>query len=115
MDEWLEASPRDRVGLVGALPFGAGLSVPITADDVRAAQRRCRLLHVARLAHTACRIEIDDLVRKHAESRIELRIVDALWPLWDRVASSTLKFSGIRLRNARPPQTPSSSYALLPR
>src|SRR5438093_7956538 len=61
------------------------------------------------------RVEIDDLVRRHAESRVELRIVDELWPLWDRVVASTLEFSGIRLRNARPPATPSSSYALLPR
>jgi len=61
------------------------------------------------------RVEIDDLVRKHAESRVELRIVGELWPLWDRVVASTLEFSGIRLRNARPPATASSSYALLPR
>ena len=47
------------------------------------------------------RIDIDDLVRKHAEARVELRIVDDLWPLWDRVTLSTLEFSGIRLRNAR--------------
>ena len=31
---------------------------------------------------------------------VELRIVDDLWPLWDRVVASTLEFSGIRLRNA---------------
>jgi hypothetical protein len=61
------------------------------------------------------RIEIDDLVRKHADARVELRIVDNLWPLWDRVTSSTLEFSGIRLRNARPPASASASYALLPR
>lgn len=48
------------------------------------------------------RIEIDDLVRKHAESGVELRVMTDLWPLWDRVVASTLEFSGIRLRNARP-------------
>lgn len=45
-------------------------------------------------------IVIDDVIRKHAEAGIELRVVNALWPLWDRVIASTLEFSGIRLRNA---------------
>jgi hypothetical protein len=45
-------------------------------------------------------VEIDDCVRKHADAGIELRVVDDLWPLWDRVIASTLQFSGIRLRNA---------------
>lgn len=46
-------------------------------------------------------VEIDDLVRRHAEAGVELRVVNELWPLWDRVIRSTLGFSGIRLRNAR--------------
>jgi uncharacterized protein DUF6886 len=61
------------------------------------------------------RVMIDDLVQRHSDAGIELRVVNDLWPLWDRVVSSTLEFSGIRLRNARPPEGPSSSYALLPR
>jgi hypothetical protein len=48
------------------------------------------------------RIEIADVVGKHAEVGIELRLVDNLWPLWDRVIASSLCFSGIRLRNAAP-------------
>jgi hypothetical protein len=48
------------------------------------------------------RIEIDDLVSEHQKAGIELRVMSDLWPLWDRVAASTLEFSGIRLRNARP-------------
>jgi hypothetical protein len=48
------------------------------------------------------RIEIADVVRKHAELGIELGIVEHLWPLWDRVIASTLCFSGIRLGNAAP-------------
>ncbi len=47
-------------------------------------------------------VELGDLLALHAESGIELRIVANLWPLWNRVASSTLEFSGLRLRNARP-------------
>ena len=34
---------------------------------------------------------------------IELRVDDNLWPTWNRVVSSTLEYSGIRLHNAAPP------------
>jgi Family of unknown function (DUF6886) len=44
-------------------------------------------------------VRYDDLVARHAEAGIELRIVPELWPLWERVIASTLEFSGIRLRN----------------
>jgi len=47
------------------------------------------------------RIEVGDLVRKHMDAGIELRVTNDLWPLWDRVVASSLSFSGIRLRNAR--------------
>jgi len=47
-------------------------------------------------------VELGDLVVRHEEAGIELRGVANLWPLWDRVVASTLEFSGIRLRNARP-------------
>lgn len=46
------------------------------------------------------RVALRELERLHAEARIELRVVDDLWPLWDAVVASTLEFSGIRLRNA---------------
>jgi Family of unknown function (DUF6886) len=48
-------------------------------------------------------VELGDLLGLHARSGIELRLVPNLWPLWNRVAASTLEFSGIRLRNALPP------------
>jgi hypothetical protein len=44
-------------------------------------------------------VRYDDLLARHAEAGIELRIVPELWPLWERVIASTLEFSGIRLRN----------------
>jgi Family of unknown function (DUF6886) len=47
--------------------------------------------------------ELGDLLARHAEAGIELRIVPSLAPLWERVIASTLEFSGIRLRNASPP------------
>lgn len=46
------------------------------------------------------RVEVGDLLARHADERVELRIAPALYPLWDRVVESTLDFSGIRLRNA---------------
>jgi hypothetical protein len=46
-------------------------------------------------------VELGDLLSRHAEAGIELRIVENLWPLWGRVIASTVEFSGMRLRNAR--------------
>ena len=46
-------------------------------------------------------LELGDLLAGHREASIELRVVPNIWPLWQRVASSTLEFSGIRLRNAQ--------------
>jgi hypothetical protein len=48
------------------------------------------------------RAELGDLLARHAEAGIELRLVANLWPLWDRVVASTLEYSGMRLRNASP-------------
>jgi hypothetical protein len=46
---------------------------------------------------------VGDLFALHEEAGIELRVLPRLWPLWDAVVASTLGFSGIRLRNAQPP------------
>jgi len=46
------------------------------------------------------RVELGDLLARHADARIELRVAPALYPLWDTVVASSLDFSGIRLRNA---------------
>ena len=45
-------------------------------------------------------VELGDLLARHAEAGIELRIAPALYPLWDKVIETTLNYSGIRLRNA---------------
>jgi hypothetical protein len=45
-------------------------------------------------------VELGDLLALHARAGIELRLEPMLLALWDRVVSSTLDFSGIRLRNA---------------
>jgi hypothetical protein len=46
-------------------------------------------------------VELGDLLVRHAAPPNELRVESALYPLWDEVISTTLDFSGIRLRNAR--------------
>jgi len=46
-------------------------------------------------------VELGDLLARHAEAGIELRIVPDLGRLWERVVASTLEFSGMRLRNLR--------------
>jgi len=46
------------------------------------------------------RVELGDLVERHAKANIELAVDDDLPALWQRVIASTLDFSGIRLRNA---------------
>lgn len=48
-------------------------------------------------------VDLGDLIERHARARIELRAVPNLWPDWNRIVSSTLEFSGIRLHNALPP------------
>ena len=46
------------------------------------------------------RVELGDLLTRHAEAGNELRISPSLYPLWDDVIETTLDYSGIRLRNA---------------
>ena len=43
--------------------------------------------------------ELGDLLARHAEAGIELRVVPQLLQLWERVIASSLEFSGIRLPN----------------
>lgn len=53
---------------------------------------------------------VGDLLAGHEAAGIQLRVLDNLWPFWDRVIASTLGYSGIRLGNARPrPATSSGS------
>jgi hypothetical protein len=45
---------------------------------------------------------VGDLLARHAEAEIELRIVKNLWPLIDAITASGLEFSIIRRANAQP-------------
>ena len=44
-------------------------------------------------------VELGDLLTRHAEAGIELRVVPRLLPIWHQVIESSVAFSGIRLRN----------------
>ena len=48
------------------------------------------------------RVEVGDLLTRHARAQIELRMVPSIWPFWRRVVDSTVEFSGSRLRNTAP-------------
>ncbi|HUG64701.1 MAG TPA: hypothetical protein VMK83_05735 [Gaiellaceae bacterium] len=50
-------------------------------------------------------VTLGDLVARHASSGIELRALTNLWPVWERVVTSTLEYSGIRLHNALPAES----------
>jgi hypothetical protein len=43
------------------------------------------------------RVELDDLVARHAGAGIELRITPSIRPFWQRVVNSSVEFSGSRL------------------
>jgi hypothetical protein len=50
------------------------------------------------------RVEVGDLLARHATSGFELRLTPSIWPFWHRVVASSLGFSGCRLRNSVPEQ-----------
>ncbi len=52
------------------------------------------------------RVSAGDLLARHAAAGIELRITPSIGPFWRRVASSTVEFSGSRLRNRAPGPEP---------
>jgi hypothetical protein len=45
---------------------------------------------------------VGDLLARHADAGIELRVTPSLWPLHDAVPASDLRFSIVRMRNAAP-------------
>ena len=51
-------------------------------------------------------VVIDDLLGRHADAGIELRITPSIRPFWRRVTDSTVEFSASRLRNSSTRQEP---------
>ena len=63
----------------------------------------CAGYFVSILPVVPARVEVlDDLILELLNRDVELRFIPNLWPLHDAVASSTLEFSMIRMRNAKP-------------
>ncbi len=58
--------------------------------------------------------KIDDVLSALLEYDVELRIMASLWELREAVIHSTLQFSIIRMRNARPPQEGVEAFYPLP-
>ncbi|MGN6699975.1 MAG: DUF6886 family protein [Thermomicrobiales bacterium] len=59
--------------------------------------------YVSRVAVTPLAVEpLDHLLERIAAAGIEVRVMPSLWPLYHAVVNSTLQFSIIRMRNARP-------------
>jgi hypothetical protein len=55
---------------------------------------------------------VGDLIDRHDDAGIELRIVQNLWPLIDLIVTSGLEFSIIRKANAQPRCGPSTMQAI---
>jgi hypothetical protein len=110
-------TPEDRERFFGQ---GAASRVHVIESGWLSRMRACRL-YAYRLPAAAFRphevggywvadepvdaidqVVIDDLLGRHAGAGIELRVTPSLWPFWRRVTSSTVEFSGSRLRNAAP-------------
>lgn len=61
-----------------------------------------------------CESPIDDILGAMLEHDVELRIMASLWELREAVIHSTLQFSIIRMKNARPPQEGIEAFYPLP-
>jgi hypothetical protein len=104
VDRWLDGDRSRRVAVIENdwLPRVRavdlyGYRMPREPFDIVEDDR----FHIASTTVDALeRVAVGDLLARHAEAGVELRIAPSLYPLWDRVVETTLDFSGIRLRNA---------------
>jgi hypothetical protein len=113
-----DSTPDDLAGLLGAT--SARFVVAIESGWL-AAVRACRLYqyalppetfepvdpgagyYISRVVVTPLSVTpIDDILAALLAHDVELRVMPSLWRLHDAVAASTLQFSIIRMRNARP-------------
>jgi hypothetical protein len=109
-------TPEDRDRIIGA---GSGTRVHAVEYDWLDAMRSVKLFAYRLPAdvfveHDAAFVagsevrplgpaeRVGDLFDLHAEAGIQLRVLPRLRDFWSEVIASTVEFSGIRLRNARP-------------
>ena len=55
------------------------------------------------VVHSIERVDVYDLIDRHVDASIELRVTPTILPFWEQVVDSTLGFSGCRLRFAGAP------------
>jgi hypothetical protein len=87
---WLE---RMRTVKLYAYRFDAGLFRPFGEDGVA-------MVATEAVSPLGPAERVGDLFELHEEAGIALRVLPDLWPFWDTVTTSSLGWSGIRLRNA---------------
>jgi Family of unknown function (DUF6886) len=90
---WLDAM---RTVELYAYRFAAEDFGPVDVDDPHA------MVSTAEVAPLGPPERVGDLFELHDRAGIQLRVLPHLHGFWDAVIASTLGFSGIRLRNARP-------------
>ncbi len=67
--------------------------------------------HVStRIEYPISKRQIDSPILELTARGVELRVVPSLWPLRDAVLESSLQFSFIRMRNARPRQDEAETH-----
>jgi hypothetical protein len=59
--------------------------------------------------HSTERIDVYDLIDRHVDARIELRVTPTIVPFWEQVVGSTLGYSGCRLAFVGAPPDPYDS------
>jgi len=102
VERWLGGDRSRRVHVVEAAWFDRMRSTRVVAYRLpdETFEPWDRFWISERAVEALERMELADLVERHRNAGIELRVDDDLPALWDAVVASTLDFSGIRLRNA---------------
>ena len=102
VEQWLDGDRARRVHVVESAWLERMRSTRVVAYRLPEAtfEREDRFWVSRETVEPLELVELGDLLARHADARIELRVVPALHLVWDTVVESTLDFSGIRLRNA---------------
>ncbi|MES1246359.1 MAG: DUF6886 family protein [Actinomycetota bacterium] len=104
VDHWLDGDPSRRVAAIESSWLARVRSVALYAyrmpEEPFDVVEDGRFFVASTTVDALERVEVGDLLDRHAAAGIELRVAPSLYPLWDRVVETTLDYSGIRLRNA---------------
>jgi uncharacterized protein DUF6886 len=102
VDAWLDGGRTQRVHVIEPAWLGRMRTTTLSAyrlpDETFVLEDRFFVSSVT--VDALERVELGDLLELHADAGIRLRTEPELLALWDRVITTTLDYSGIRLRNA---------------